>query len=147
MVSLEFFIDLILPAIFGPGLNSASNINEYQGCLMGSKGGQRVGLTTFPPSCADSLKTQGASPSWNPKGLSRPVQGRLNLLHDDNVQNIRQVYYNLPLSESLRVEDFRLPLLCSGCLTSSGILCGLTIVEVTNKLSQNVSNTLPTYAL
>ena len=63
----------------------------------GGKGGQRVGPTTLPPSCADSLKTQGC----------------LSLLHDDNVQNIRQVYYNLPLSESLRVEDFRLPLLCS----------------------------------
>jgi hypothetical protein len=147
MVSLEFFIDLILPAIFGPGLNSASDINEYQGCLMGGKGGQRVRLTTFPPSRADSLKTQAASTPWNPKGLSRPVQGCLNLLHDDNVQNIRQVCYNLSLSESPRVEDFRFPLLCSGCLTSSGMLCGLTIVEVTDKLSQNVGNKLPTYAL
>jgi hypothetical protein len=31
MVSLDFFIDIILPAAhYGPGVDSASNINEYQ---------------------------------------------------------------------------------------------------------------------
>jgi len=29
---------------------------------MGGKGSQKVGMTTLPPSCADSQKTQGASP-------------------------------------------------------------------------------------
>jgi len=34
MESLVFFIDLILPAANGPGLNPASNSNEYQGYLL-----------------------------------------------------------------------------------------------------------------
>jgi hypothetical protein len=29
MVSLEFFIDVILPAHYGPGVDSASNRNKY----------------------------------------------------------------------------------------------------------------------
>jgi hypothetical protein len=41
----------------------------------GCKGGRCVGLTTLPPSCADL----GASTSWNPQGLSRPVMGLLYL--------------------------------------------------------------------
>jgi len=35
MVSLEFFIDIILPAALWPGLDSASNRNEYQEYLLG----------------------------------------------------------------------------------------------------------------
>jgi hypothetical protein len=38
-----------------------------------------VGLTTLPPSCADILKILGASNSWSPRVLSRPVQGQLYL--------------------------------------------------------------------
>jgi hypothetical protein len=30
MMSLEFFIDIILPAVLWPGVDSASNRNEYQ---------------------------------------------------------------------------------------------------------------------
>jgi len=37
MVSLEFFIDIILPAAYGPGVDSASNKNEYQEYLLGIK--------------------------------------------------------------------------------------------------------------
>jgi len=50
MVSLEFFIDIILP---GRTVDSASNRNEYQEYFLGSKGGRCVRLTTLPPSCAD----------------------------------------------------------------------------------------------
>jgi hypothetical protein len=32
-------------------------------------------LTTLPPTCADFLEILGASNSWKPQGLSRPVQG------------------------------------------------------------------------
>jgi hypothetical protein len=39
------------------------------------KGGRYVGLTSLPPSCADGQGILGASCSWNPKGLSRPVMG------------------------------------------------------------------------
>jgi hypothetical protein len=44
-----------------------------------NKGGRCIGLTTLPPSCADCLKNLGASNSWIPKDLSRPVMGLLYL--------------------------------------------------------------------
>jgi len=37
MVSLEFVIDLILLAALWPGVNSASNRNEYQEYFLGVK--------------------------------------------------------------------------------------------------------------
>jgi hypothetical protein len=43
------------------------------------KDGRCVGLTTLPPSCADCLEILGVPTSWNPKGLSRPVAGKLYL--------------------------------------------------------------------
>ena len=38
---------------YGPGVDSASNRNEYQEFLQSGKGGRCVGLTTLPPSCVD----------------------------------------------------------------------------------------------
>jgi len=46
---------------YGPGVDSASNRNEYQQYFLGCKGGRCVGLTTLPPSCADCLKI------WEPQ--------------------------------------------------------------------------------
>jgi hypothetical protein len=57
-----------------PGVDSASDKNEYQRSLLGCKGGRCLGLTTLPPSCADCLKILGASTSWSHKGLFGPVQ-------------------------------------------------------------------------
>jgi len=37
MVSLEFFIDIILPAVLCPWGSSASKINEYQEYFLGVK--------------------------------------------------------------------------------------------------------------
>jgi hypothetical protein len=62
-----------LASRYGPGVDSASNRNEYQEYFLGGKGGRCVGLTTLPPSC----RNLGASTSWNPKALSRPVMGLL----------------------------------------------------------------------
>jgi len=42
-------------------VDSASNRNEYQEYFLGGKGGWCVGLTTFPPSCADCLEV------WEPQ--------------------------------------------------------------------------------
>jgi len=37
MVSMEFFIDIILPAALWPGVDSAANRNEYREYFLGVK--------------------------------------------------------------------------------------------------------------
>jgi len=50
---IEFFIDIkSFRSHYGPGVESASNRNEYQEYFLGVKGGRCVRLTTLPPSCA-----------------------------------------------------------------------------------------------
>ena len=56
MVSLEFFIDIILPALY----------------FLRGKGGRYVGLTALPPSCADCLEIWEPQPTgtlWACSGL------------------------------------------------------------------------------
>jgi len=65
MVSLELFMDIILPAAIWPWGCSASNRNEYQQYFLGSKGGRCVGLTTLPPSFADYLEIWEPQPPEN----------------------------------------------------------------------------------
>jgi hypothetical protein len=63
---------------YDPGVDSASDRNEYQEYFLGGKGGQCVQLTTILM-CRVSWNL-GASTSWNPQGLSRPVMGLLYLI-------------------------------------------------------------------
>ena len=50
--SLEYFIDIkSFRSHYGPGVDSASNRNEYREHFLGGKGGRCVSLTTLPPSC------------------------------------------------------------------------------------------------
>jgi len=52
-MSLEFLIDIkSFRSHYGPGIDSASNRNEYQEYFLGVKSGQCVRLTTLSPSCA-----------------------------------------------------------------------------------------------
>jgi hypothetical protein len=44
-----------------PGVDSASNRNEYREYFLWGEGGRCLGLTTLPPSCADSLEI------WEPQ--------------------------------------------------------------------------------
>jgi hypothetical protein len=46
---------------YGPGVDSASNRNEYQEYFPGGKGGRCLGLTNLSPSCADCLEI------WEPQ--------------------------------------------------------------------------------
>jgi hypothetical protein len=50
---------------YGPWVDSASNRNEYQGYLLGGKGGRCIRLTTLPPSCADCLEIWEPQPPGN----------------------------------------------------------------------------------
>jgi hypothetical protein len=61
VVSLEYFIDISFRPHYGPGDDSASNRNEYQEYFLRGKGGQFLGLTTLPPSCADCIEI------WEPQ--------------------------------------------------------------------------------
>jgi len=45
----------------GPGVDSASDRNEYQEYFLGRKGGRCVRLAALPPSCADCLEI------WEPQ--------------------------------------------------------------------------------
>ena len=58
LVSLEFLIDIKSFRLhYSPGVDSASNINEYQEHFLGVKGGRCIRLATLPPSCAVVMKS------------------------------------------------------------------------------------------
>ena len=57
-----FFMDInSFRSHYGPGVDSASNRNEYQEYFLGGKGGRCVKLTTLPPSCAVFTKSSSSS--------------------------------------------------------------------------------------
>jgi hypothetical protein len=47
---------------YGPGFDSAFNVNEYQEYFLEGKGGRCVGLTALPPLCANFLQIWEARP-------------------------------------------------------------------------------------
>jgi hypothetical protein len=55
---VEFFIDTGSP---GPGVDRASNRNEYQEYILRVNSSQWVGLTNLPPSAAECLEI------WEPQ--------------------------------------------------------------------------------
>jgi hypothetical protein len=87
MVSLEFFIDIILPATLSPWGYSTSNRNWVPGIFPWCKEGRCVGLTTLPPSCADRLEI------WEPyaPGTLRASPGR-----EDSIQFYSQQTQTFP---------------------------------------------------
>jgi len=76
---IGLFIDIkSFRSHYGPGVDSASNRNEYKEYFLGGKGGRCVRLTTYhhPVSLSRIL---GTLTSWNPLVPSGPVMGLLYL--------------------------------------------------------------------
>jgi len=57
----NFLLTSSFQPLYGPGVDSASNRNEYQAYFLGGKGGRCVGLTTLPSSCAIVMKSGNLS--------------------------------------------------------------------------------------
>ena len=77
-----FFIDIkSFRSHYSPGVDSASNRNEYQEYFLGGKNGHCVKLTTYhhPVPLSRNL---GTLTSWNPLSPSGPVTGLLYLFTD-----------------------------------------------------------------
>ena len=78
---MEFFIDTSFWLHYGPGIDTASNRNEYQEYFLGGKGSRCVGLTTLPPSCRNVLKS-GSLKLLEPSGPVHACNGiALHLLY------------------------------------------------------------------
>ena len=79
-MSLEFFIDIkSFQSHYGPGIDSASNKNEYQEHFLGGKGDRCLRLTTLPPLCGIVMNS-GNLNFLEASGPPRPVMGLLCLL-------------------------------------------------------------------
>jgi len=126
MLSLEFFIDIILSAALCPGVDSASNRHEYQEYFLGGKGGRCLGLTMSPPSCADCLEI------WEPQ-LPGTLRARPALFRDCFTFTYLPKY--LPVSQPTDVPTY-LPISLANRLT----YLNLTPLSIYSAFMESVDN-------
>jgi len=100
LVSLEFFIDIkSFRSHYGPGVDSASNRNEYQEYLLGGEG---VRLTTLPPS-STVLTKSGNLNFLEPSGPLQTCKGTLKrIIQPDMIINLHVKYtFSCQISKKL----------------------------------------------
>jgi hypothetical protein len=106
MVSLELFIDIILPAPLRPGSRLSLLQKWVPGIFLGGKGDRYVGLTILPSSCADCLKIWEPQPPGTLRachGIALPCFYIRNVLYykDNRVINNSVVCFNFQLEKVL----------------------------------------------
>jgi len=76
---------------YGPGVDSDSNRNEYQEYFLGVKA---AGAQDWHYHFNMLSRNLGASNSWNPQGLSRPVMGLIHLYlsNEETYTNVIYIY-------------------------------------------------------
>ena len=80
-----FFVDIkSFRSHCGPGVDSASNRNEYHEHFLGGKGGRCVRLTTLPPSCAVVVKS-GNLNFLEPSGPLQACKGTAAALTESQI--------------------------------------------------------------
>jgi len=130
MVSMEFFINIILPAALWPGVDSASIGNEYQEYFLWGKSSWCIGLTTLSPSRANCLEIRQPQLS----GTLRVCQ---SLFRDwctfTILQNIRNNMHNNTTPHPARLYNFSNTAVRTPPLTTS-ILCQSKIQTESNWL-------------
>jgi hypothetical protein len=90
-----------------PGMDSASNRNEYHESSWGAKGGRRVRPTTLPPSVSRlSGKNMGASTSHNPMSFTACYRDSFTFL---SFLYLMQAYTMVDALALLMPSDYSLP--------------------------------------
>ena len=96
----EFFINIkFFRSHYGPRVDSASNINEYQEYFRGGRSGRCVRLTTYHHP-ASLKRNRGTLTSRNPLGHSGPVMGLLYFFYTmlrDSVKGTRLYLFRTSL--------------------------------------------------
>ena len=107
---------------YGPGVDTASNRNEYQEYFLGGKGGRYLKLTTYHHSVPLSRNLRTLT-SWNTLGLSRPVMGLLYLYLRQNwlLYDGSCCLHSAPLSFNTAQSGSTVPTLRSRELASSPV--------------------------
>ena len=80
---------------YGPGVDSASNRNEYQEYFLGSKDGWCIGPTTLPLSCANCQEIWELQPPGTPRACPGTALPLCWVMRPDTTGNKANIFINL----------------------------------------------------